>query len=427
MELLVQEIQKRPFVRLLLFWIFGILLQVCFPLQRASLLIPVFIMLFLLVAFFIPGRENVYPAYHSRWVWGVLFAGIVVFLAIQMTAFTEIWLQNPSEPGVLLRKAQDVQRSMVAKLDTLNLTDGEKSMLAAITVNYKQTLTTELRHQFSVAGVSHILVVSGFHVGVVAFFMNLILSFFPKRNAFTRTLKYTIIILFIWVFAYIAGLSTATVRAAVMLTIYMFGFLLGRKPDKYNTLACAAFCMLVYNPFYLFNIGFQLSFSAVFFILYLHPRLNRLIEVRNPIIAIPWDVLTVTVSAQIGTIFLVYYYFGFSSLIFIFTNLYLSILATLLMPATLLYMIVPLWMPGMNLLRRVVEMMANSMTWIVERFSAIPGATVSVQFDLFTLIFSYLTLGLFLLYFRLPRFKILFFAFLSLLLILGRLLILFFM
>jgi len=191
------------------------------------------------------------------------------------------------------------------------------------------------------------------------------------------------------------------VRAAVMITIYFTGKgVFGRDADRYNTLAGAAFCMLVYNPFYLFDVGFQLSYVAVFFILYLQPRLSRLLDIRNPLIAYPWGVLTVTVSAQVGTVFLCSYYFGQTSLVFLFTNLSVSLLATILIPATLIWMILPFSIPGMEILRVFIETLTRWFMWIVDSFASIPGAALQVRFDFFELLFSYLCLFLFFLYFR---------------------------
>ena len=414
----IQEIQKRPFLRPLFFWIAGVLLQVCFPLQAVSLVLPFFVVVMLVLSFFLHKRNKDQFLFSNRWIWGCVCMCIVVFLAIQMTYLTELRLQHPAISGFFLRKAQEVQAMMVERLSALQLPDSNKSVLATLTVNYREAMTKDLMNQFSVTGVSHLLAVSGFHVGIVCAFVNTLLSFLPERKTLFRWIKYIVTMLCVWIFAYISGLTAASTRAAVMLTIYMTGSLLRRHPDKYNTLAGAAFCMLVYNPFYLFDVGFQLSYIAVFFILYLQPRFSRLIEIRNPLIANPWNVLTVTVAAQIGTSFLCFYYFGQSSMVFLFTNLFLSLLATLLIPTTLLWMILPEWMPGMDVLRILVEAISRCMMWVVEHFSSIPGATLAVRFDFFTLIASYLCLAFILTYFRLRHYWILIAALVTLLIIL---------
>ena len=236
------EIQKRPFVRPLIFWIAGILLQICFPLQTVSFAVLFIALIILLLSFALTDKNDVAALYPNRWVWGAVFACIVVFLAIQTTALTELRLNNPQEPGFLLRKALEMQSRMVAKLDLLRLPDEDKTILATLTVNYRQALSWELRNQFSVTGVVHILSVSGFHVGIVCAFVNLLLSVFPQKAAIARWMKYLATMSSVWAFAFISGLGTAAVRAAVMLTIYFTGrAVLRRNADRYNTLAGAAF------------------------------------------------------------------------------------------------------------------------------------------------------------------------------------------
>ena len=416
------EIQKRPFLRLLIFWIAGILLQICFPLQALSLVLLVVITAIILFSFFLSlsSRRNATLLYHNRWVWGIVFACVIIFLAIQVTGLTELRLSVPQEPGFLLRKAMEIQSRMVAKLDVLRLPEADKTILATLTVNYRKAMTWELRSQFSVTGVSHLLAVSGFHVGIVCAFVNILLSVFPGKRVAARWIKYIMTMLCVWTFTFVSGLATAAVRAAVMLTIYMTGSgVFGRKADSYNTLAGAAFCMLVYNPFYLFDIGFQLSFVAVFFILYLQPRISSLLEIRNPLIAYPWNVLTVTVSAQVGVVFLCCFYFGQTSLVFLFTNLALSLLANVLIPATLIWMIAPIGIPGISMLQMVIENVTRWFMWIVDSFAAIPGATMSLRFDFFTLVFSYLGLAFILMYFRSHRYWMLMASLTTLLVIIS--------
>lgn len=403
---MIEEIQKRPFARPFLGWVIGILLQVCFPLQQLSLwlLLPVIVVVVFSVCL---SNRPLILSYDNRWLWGMLIFVLFTFLGIQATALAEQRLNVPADSGWLQMHASNAQEYMVGKLDRLNLENNEKSILATITVNYRKAMSWELRNQFSVTGVAHILSVSGYHVGIVAALLSFLFSVFPNRSIF-RWIRFSCILVLIWAFTYIAELSAPSVRAALMFSIYLIGQQFQHRPDRYNTLAATAFCMLVYNPFYLFNIGFQLSFIAVFFILYLQPRFYRLITIRNPLLANPWGVLTVTVAAQIGTVFLCCYYFGEVSTVFVFTNLLLSLLSTILIPLTLFYMLLPVEMPGYGILQSLVETLANGLMWVVSRFSQIPGVTFSLRFDFVTLICSYLILGLILYYFQSKRLRILF-------------------
>jgi competence protein ComEC len=133
-------------------------------------------------------------------------------------------------------------------------------------------------------------------------------------------------------------------------------------------------------------------------LLYLQPKLSGILEIKNPLLKIPWNILTVTVAAQTGTLFLCFYYFGQSSEVFLFTNLIMSVLSSILIPATLLFMILPSWLPGIAILQFVIEHTTKYMMWIIERFASMPYATFSMKFDFPTMLLAYLSLALFLIY-----------------------------
>ncbi len=144
--------------------------------------------------------------------------------------------------------------------------------------------------------------------------------------------------------------------------------------------------------------------------------MQRLIEIRNPFLLTPWRWITVTVSAQIGTTFLCLYYFGRFSTVFLLTNLPITLLATLLVPVCLVWMLLPAGFPGAEWLQVVVEWLARRMLWIVDSFSRVPGAVFSFRFDFLTMLVAYGMLLFTLLYGRTGRSRYLFVA-LSLLLI----------
>jgi len=407
---IISEIRKRPFVRPLIFWIFGILLYVCFPVQALSFVLPLIAASLVLLSFLFREHYSRKPVYFNRWLWGSAFACMTVFMAVQVTALNELTfnIPSPTEP-FYMRLAKQIQSFMIEKIDTLNLPNGYKSVIASLTINYKTGMPTELKQQFSVSGVAHIIAVSGFHVGIIYGFVRVLLSFLHANDYTIRISKCLISIVIIWLYACVSGLSASSVRAALMITIYITGDLLQRKGDKYNTLAAACLLQLAYNPFWLFNIGFQFSYLAVFFILYLQPRFSSMLTIRNPIIKLPWEVLTVTLAAQTGVSFLSFYYFGFSSSVFLFTNIFLTVVANLLIPLTLLWLLFPVWMPYISeLLKVAVEQLTRFMMFIIESFASLRGAKLSIPFDLFTTLAAYLFLMLLMLYFRRRRYALLF-------------------
>lgn len=398
---MIKELQIRPFARPLLVWMAGIVLQTVFPVGAYSIVLLLLPFSVLLVSFLLSKRQGRF-CYETRWLWGAVFVCLLLFLSIQKTVYSQIALDSERTESSLLTFAHEEQLRLLEPFNKLKLTDEEKSVLATITVGYREAMDRNVRKRFSATGVAHLLAVSGFHVAIVCGFLSFLLSILPRNEPF-RWIRYVVTVTLLWSFVAITGLAASAVRAALMLTLYLTGRLLGRLAERYNILAASAFCMLVYEPLYLFDIGFQLSYLAVFSILYFQPRLQQLMKVRNPILRAPWEGITVTLSAQVGTTFLCLYYFGQFSTVFLLTNLPLTFLATLLIPAGLVWMLLPEGCPGYGLLQAGVEWLTRGLLRIVDDFSEVQGAVFSFRFDLLTMLAAYGILLFGLLYVRSKR------------------------
>jgi competence protein ComEC len=276
------------------------------------------------------------------------------------------------------------------RLEKLSLPKESETILSAITLGNSTLLTSDLRSKFSTIGCAHLLAVSGFHVTIITGALFLLLGCIPFIGG-NHTLIRVLMLLLIWVFALLTGLSPATVRASTMVTLYIVGKLLYEQKDTYNILVAAAFLMLFYQPLYLFDLGFQLSFLALLAILYLQPKIGQWIQVRNPIISTPWSCLTLSLTAQVGTAPLCLYAFGAFPLLFLFTNLPLTIFATVLIPITLGWLIVEPLFPWLgHVIASVIQIVSSWMLYIIESFSSIPGASFQCSFNLKETFASYL-------------------------------------
>lgn len=419
--MITKELRKRPFTRPLFIWITGILLQAVFDCRLFSLFLVLLPLSIILFSYLTADKRNQDYNYESRWVWGAVFLLLLLSLSIQRTAY---WEQKGERPAFISisELAGRGQEYLLQPFEQLHLSNEEKSVLATITLGYRQGMDKNLRRNFSVTGVAHLLAVSGFHVAIVCGFLSLMFSFFPN-NGFYRWLRYLLTLGLLWCFVLLTGFAASAIRAGLMLTLYLTGRVLSRRTDSYNTLAASAFCMLAFDPFYLFDIGFQLSYLAVLSILYLQPRLQQLIEVKNPLVSAPWSWLTITLSAQAGTTLLCLYYFRQFSLVFLFTNLPLTFLATFLIPAGLLWILLPAGCPGYEWLQRLVETMTHALLQIVDVFSRVPGATYSLRLDLLTTILGYGVILFFLLFVQTRRPRLLIVSLVLLLFIMFDLLI----
>lgn len=243
---MIKELQIRPFARPLLVWIAGAILQTVFSCCTYSwvlLLLPVIILTTAGLA--LRGQEHF--CYETRWLWGAVFLSLLLFLSIQKTAYSQFEASSEHPTSLLSRWAREEQQRLLEPIEKLNLTDEEKSVLATITVGYRQAMSREVRNRFSVTGVAHILAVSGFHVAIVCGFLSFLFSFL-SRNGCCRWIRYISLLVLLWGFVAITGLAASSVRAALMLTMYLTGGVLDRRAERYKYWRLPLFACWFMNP-----------------------------------------------------------------------------------------------------------------------------------------------------------------------------------
>ncbi len=224
-----------------------------------------------------------------------------------------------SAPTLTIR-AEQFREQLLTIYRNQNFEKNELEILSALTLGYKRNLDPETKRIFSSAGAMHVLAVSGLHVGIVLWVITLVFGFLRKRK-YGRVIFVFISIGLLWFYAFITGLSPSVMRASVMFTILVTGENINRKPNSYNSLAASALFLLLINPNNLFEIGFQLSYSAVFGIVFLHPKLVKLLPVENKIARFFRDLLTVSIAAQIATFPITTFYFNQFPTYFLITNI----------------------------------------------------------------------------------------------------------
>ena len=182
-----------------------------------------------------------------------------------------------------------------------------------------------------------------------------------------------LIVLSIWAFVFLVGLSTSVVRSAMMLSIYALMSLGHRDKMSVNTLAFSAIVLLIFNPLSLFDVGFQMSFMAVFAILILYPLFEGVFSqeylLSHRIVKWVWGMVTVSCAAQIGVAPLIAYYFGRFSTYFLLTNFVVIPATTLILYLSLLVFIVP----SLAYLLLYVVGLLNS---VLTKMAALPGASI---------------------------------------------------
>jgi len=189
-----------------------------------------------------------------------------------------------ADEGVQMSLKQNALRwreRVVSVFRSWQLSPDVQAVVAALTVGDKSGLSSDLKSSYSAAGTSHVLALSGLHVGLLSAILLLVLS--PLRWVRGgRWLLVGVSVCVLWLFAFITGLSPSVVRAVSMFTFYEVAFVLSESRfSGFYPLVLTAFCMLVYCPFYLFDVSFQLSFVAVFSILFFYPYFAGLFDIGN--------------------------------------------------------------------------------------------------------------------------------------------------
>ena len=233
---------------------------------------------------------------------------------------SESWqFAGRNESFSIRREADKWQKYLLGIYRKSNIQGDEFAVLAALTLGYTDDLQPDIRASYSATGTVHILSVSGMHVAVIYVVIGFMLGFLDKKQGL-RILKAILIIAFLWGYAFLTGMSAAVIRAAVMLTFVVIANSLNRKSLIYNTIFMSMLAMLIYNPNYLYDVGFQLSYAAVLSIIFFQPIINKVYNPTGKFSKIIWETFSVSIAAQLGTTPFTLYYFQQFPNYFIITN-----------------------------------------------------------------------------------------------------------
>ena len=235
-------------------------------------------------------------------------------------------LVSVSKKGSLRKLAFVYQKKLLQLLEN-HFQKEELAVISALLLGYKDLLDRETIMTYSSSGAMHVLAVSGLHVGIIYLLLNSLFFFFGNIK-YGNYIKAILLILSLWAYALLTGLSPSVLRAATMFSFIIIGSALKRQTNIYNTLAASAFVLLLYNPYILLQVGFQLSYAAVLGIVYLQPKLYMLVDAKYWLLDKIWAITTVSVAAQLATFPLGMYYFHQFPNYFLLSNLFVIPLAT---------------------------------------------------------------------------------------------------
>ena len=276
-------------------------------------------------------------------------------------------------------RALSLREAVVGKYSTLGFDGDALALLSALTVGEKRDFPRELKENYSVAGASHVLALSGLHLGIFYLLLSVLLPF-RGRSRWAAVPREAVIVAALWAFAFVAGLSASVVRSAILFTLMSAGRCLRQDASSISSLAFAAIVMLLFSPHLLFDVSFQLSFSAVLAILLLAPHLQTFLEVdgHGRLYRYVANLLILSFAAQLGTLPFVWYHFGVLPLYSLLTNFLVVPLAFVVIALALLLLATSFIPPFEYLFAALLRLVINVMNGGVDIISSLPGASLSL-------------------------------------------------
>ena len=245
------------------------------------------------------------------------------------SSYCEILKLEPATSS-LKGYAEKFRNYCIYKLAQTSISQKELAVIQALILGQKKALDKQLYQSYAAAGAVHILAVSGLHVGILYAILLMLLAPVTRLDK-GEIIRSVSIVLSLWCYALVTGLSASVCRAVTMFSFFAFAQALGRKTSTINTLSLSFICLLMYNPLYVFQVGFQLSYLAVLSIITIQPKLASYYTPSNTLTKLLWNTMTVTIAAQIGLGPLSIYYFNqFPGLFFITNIIVLPLLGAVL-------------------------------------------------------------------------------------------------
>jgi competence protein ComEC len=247
---------------------------------------------------------------------------------------------NTNAGNPLIAYSLRQRQHLVEKLK-LNMRDTDAIAVAStLILGYKADLSNDVLQAYSKTGTVHVLSVSGAHVAIVYILLTLALGFLEKYK-YGKLLKAVIIILLIWYYSMLTGFSPAVCRAAVMISMVIIGKTYSRYINTLNILAISAFGLLLYDPFFITDVGFQLSYLAVCGLIVFQPIVYKWFAFKNKWIDKLWALCSVSIAAQVITFPLSAFYFHQFPVYFLISNLFIIIPSAVIMYSGILYLLLP--------------------------------------------------------------------------------------
>lgn len=252
----------------------------------------------------------------------------------------------------------------------------ESGLAEALLIGYKNDLDKSLIQSYSNTGVVHVVAISGLHLGLIYALLNMMCKPFAGRGA-GKVLKPVIVLAGLWLFSLLAGASPSVLRSAVMFSFVVVGQTVSKQASLTNNLCASAFLLLCYDPYWLWDLGFILSYSALLSITLFMKPINSLFVFENKMIDSLWKLNAVTLSAQVLTMPVLIYQFGQFPTLFMFTNMIAIPLSGIILVGEIILCAVVFLAPLAQFTGLVLKLLIRAMNNVVVYFDSFSFSTIS--------------------------------------------------
>lgn len=288
--------------------------------------------------------------------------------------------------------ASGIASVLVSIFRDSGLKGNELALASAMSLGYRSELDREVETNFRSAGITHILSVSGLHVAVIYSILQALFMFL-RYSERQKKIRMIIIIILLWAYAFITGLTPSVNRSALMFSLISIGNCLDKRSQTLNTVLFSAFILLLWNPLYLYDIGFQLSYCAVLGIVIAYTKFRDLWEPNNRFIKYLRDLVIISIVAQLATVPLTVHYFGQFPNYFLLGNLIavpLSSILIFLSIGSLIFHFLPLINVAMSW---CLNLCASIFLDFAETMGKLPFAvTDNIELNIFQVVVIYVLL-----------------------------------
>lgn len=282
--------------------------------------------------------------------------------------------------GVPGRKIREIRRSSAAGMRRAVSVrwkgeNREISLLKAVCLGDRSDLTGDMKQDYSYAGAMHLLAVSGLHLGLI-WWVLYHLFFWMVRITGKELPRSLILIILLWIFAFVSGFSSSVSRAATMFTLFTAGRLMDQRIHALNGILVSAFVLILIHPQELLNVGFQLSYAAILGIVCLYPVLRSKLKIKNRLLRRIWEASLLSFTAQLSTAPLVIYYFHQVPVYSLITSLLTIPLLSILISVFVIsvpFSLTGLLVPFFNALLMKLAYLIN---YLVGKIASLPGAVI---------------------------------------------------